>query len=371
MRLLFEHWLSVVFHVTKRVSTHFRYYNIYAVIIAACGMSLSSVRAEPVTVSPYASVLLRYENDTAMAGASDRERLRATVRAGVQGSIGNGWRYRVRVSTGLKNRQNVPAITLYRFTEQGLPDKDVYVDQAYVEYQHDDTALIAGKIPWQLTNSTDVFWDRDLHPIGAALHHQVSDSLTLTGFWGAPLDGASGTIGSLQAMQATWTGKYETTSWTFAPWLVNYEGQQHCQYACRQTGTDHTSLRLSTWLSWQQWRIALDAGHALTSDGVTMDADRDDRTSLAVELRYGKLKDKGDFQAYLRLLHVEKLAVIEEFAQNATGRLATTNYNGIDVRARYSIRADWWVGTRFSHLNLLEGEKKHANRFRIETQYRW
>ena len=341
-------------------------------MILAFGLSISThAGAETISVSPFASTLLRYENDTAQAGANDRERLRATIRAGVQGSVGNAWHYRVRFSTGLKNRQNVPAITVYRFTDQPLPDNDVYMDQAFVEYRRDDTKFIAGKIPWQLNNSTDLFWDRDLNPVGMALHHQASDSLKLTGFWGAPLDGATGTVGSMQAIQASFTGKHDSISWTLAPWLVNYEGQPECQYACRNTDIDHTSLRLSGWISWQRWRLAVDAGHALTSQEGIADGEKDARNSVALELRYGSIKTAGDVQMHLRLLHVEKHAVIAEFAQNATGRLTTTNFNGIDVRARYAIRPDWWVGTRFSHLKLLDGEEKHANRFRIETQYSW
>ncbi|MCU7554506.1 hypothetical protein OCL06_07835 [Alteromonas sp. ASW11-19] len=342
-------------------------------LASGIGMVSSAAGAafDALTVDPFASVLLRYENDINTTGVVDRERVRLVGHAGVQGQLLPSWHYRVRLSTGLKNQQNVPAMTVYRFTDQPSPDADVYVSQAYAEYQQDTTRVRLGKLPWQLNNVTDVFWDRDLNPIGVSGQFKVTDRFSVIGMAVAPLDGNANTVGELAALQGVLTGREGNWQWQLAPWLVHYTGDAQCRFACRDTDIAHTSLRLSAYLQHHSWRVGLDAGYALALPDEVTDASRDDRSSVALEARYGALKVANDWQAYIRLLRVERHGVIAEFAQNATGRLTTHNYRGLDMRARYALQDHWWWGARFSYLQLLEGPDAQAVRLRVETQYRW
>ena len=75
-----------------------------------------------------ADILLRYENETDHLKLKDRERMRLIAHAGVKSHWSDQWSTQLRLSTGLKNKQNVPAITVYRFNEQPRPDTNIFFD---------------------------------------------------------------------------------------------------------------------------------------------------------------------------------------------------------------------------------------------------
>lgn len=316
------------------------------------------------------NALLRYENDTQLTGKPDRERLRLIARAGLKFTLSPAWSAQVRLSTGLRNKQNVPAITLYKFTEQPQPDSNIYIEQAFVNYIHNGLALRAGKQPWPLNNVTDIFWDRHLNPVGVSAQWTLSDTISSRAMWVAPLDGASATVGSMAAVQMVWQGMSGDLTWMIAPWLVEYQGDSHCEFACNDTRFDHQSARVSTWIKRGNWRLGSDIGYALSMDDVD-DEFKQERMSFAAELRYGDVKKAGNYEAYIRWLHVERYAVISEFAQNATSTLANSNIEGIDIRARYALSPVWWLGLRMSQIDNIAGNEISSHRVRLETQYNW
>ena len=86
-----------------------------------------SLSANSVEFNMFGDILLRYENETEHPKLKDRERLRAIAHLGAKAKFNERLSLIGRLSTGLKNKQNVPAITLARFDDNKIPDRDVFL----------------------------------------------------------------------------------------------------------------------------------------------------------------------------------------------------------------------------------------------------
>lgn len=319
----------------------------------------------------YADVLLRYENEVSHRNLADRERIRLVVWAGVNSQFENSWSTHLRLRTGLKNKQNVPAITLHKFNDQPQPDTDVFIDRVFAKKRFNDGYLTFGKIPWQTKQVTDVFWDRDLNPIGVHIDYKFNQQHGIQAAHFLPLDGASDTIGAMSVLQWHSTFQFEELTWTVSPWWVNYSGDNGAEFAKKDTQLDNQFIRLSSKISWKKFQLGVDLGHSLESfNQADLAQFKDEKTSYAVELKYGSLKKPGQYLAHLRYLHVERFGVVTEFAQNATSRFSTSNIKGWDFRLRRKMTSDWWVGTRISDTqNLVGDQPEEGLRFRLETKF--
>ncbi len=346
----------------------------YLLILALLSLSTSSMaseleltkkntKAKEWTFTSSGNTLLRFENET-FDVRQHRQRLRLIVRAGAQAHYGD-FRVAGRLSTGVKNKQNIPAITIAKFNQQSQPANDVFVERLLVSYRTPTLSVTAGKQPWSLANQTDTFWDRQLNPIG--LQAQYTFNPNHRGHFSVlkPLDGATDTVGTLFLVQ--WESKINMADGTliFAPWWVGYQGQNNAQYARRDTQHDHQSIRLSTAYQSGLWRIGADLGYAF--DNPDIDGESAQNQSVVLQLVYGKLVKQFDYQAHLRFFHTEQYSVISEFAQNATAGFATTNIKGLDTRVRYNIKSNIWLGMRYSQVATLVGSAERGRRFRIET----
>lgn len=341
----------------------------YSILVAFIWMSLSIIginrdaNAQGVKTEFSGHTLLRYENETRLSNTPDRERIRLVVRAAIKTDWSARWTSTLRASTGLKNKQNVPAITIYKFTEQAQPDNDVFVEQAFVQYTSPKTQVRIGKQPWLLYNITDIFWDRNLNPIGVSIKHSITKGHNFNAAALMPLDGHSGTIGQIYLAQYHFTKKINAYTLNFAPWVAYFNGQESAEFATRNTDIDHKSIRMSSSIKYQGWQLGMDFGQAIDKP-----LNEKDKLSITTELRYGDLKKVGNWLAQLGYSHVEKNAVIREFGQNARAAKLTTNFSGWDVRFRYKLNKSAWIGARFSHLDSLVGPKVTSNRFRIEAR---
>lgn len=346
-----------------------------AFIALICG----SANANTTEHEGFLNLLLRYENDTEHLQLRDRERIRSIIRAGINSTWSDTWKTQLRFSSGLRNQQNVPAITLHRFNDQSLPDKDVYIDRIFVTGKFDDITVKAGKMPWGSKQVTDIFWDRDLNPIGASLDWKLNENHTLHAAHLKPLDGDSDTTGTMNILQWQYTTQLGSWSFGFMPWWVNFEGDKNAKYATRDTQFDSQFLRLSTFVKYGDWRLGADLGKNIEGDSeIFSQSDisnefRGEDTSIAVELRHGALKHEGDTLTQFKAFHVERFGVIREFAQNAVARYTTGNVKGWDARVRHRVSPNIWIGMRYSDTEALRGdpsrgEIEQGKRFRIETQ---
>jgi hypothetical protein len=317
-----------------------------------------------------ASILIRYENETNQINLTPRKRLRAIAAIGLTSQVNDYWSFTVQARTGLKNKQNVPAITLYQRTDQAEGDKDVYISRLYGTVKFGKMILFAGKIPWKTQQITDLFWDRDLNPIGIHLNYNLDakNSIKLASF--KPLDGASKTVGHMSVFQYQTKISTDFGQLTLAPWLVDYSGESNAAYATKDTQFDNRFIRLSMSLKQEKWQLGTDIGLSIKDTPMAFKDDFDrEKLSYTVELKHGSLKKTGNYLTQLKYLHVERFSVVTEFAQNASSRFATSNFKGWDFRVRHKLTKKLWVGGRLSRTQRLVGSPEQSVRFRLETKY--
>lgn len=332
-------------------------------------ISTSALAAEPrVTIKPVGDLLVRYENDYNRTGKDDRERMRVIARGGVKVGFGANWSTTLRVSTGVQDQQNVPAFTAYKFTDHAQPPSNLYLSQAYLQYKDSNTQWQFGKLPIKLIAETATFWDKDLKPAGIALQHKF-DGMTLNSFYVRGMDGSSPESGYMAIAQFAWQGKWDTWQWQAVPWLTWYQGDNHCVKACRDTEYDVTTVRFSGHIKQGEWHLGIDTGYAVSLDNEVPDDYDDQRLSAAVVVKYGKLKNAGDLQYYLRARHVERFGAVAEFAQNTSSSLHTTNMRTLEGGIKYNILPNWWIETYLSRAESIHIADLSGTRFRIHSRY--
>lgn len=322
------------------------------------------------TASFDGGILLRYENEFDHLIMADRERLRAIAALGLTSQLSEHWSVYGQVRTGLRNKQNVPAITLHQFSEQDAGDKDIYISNLYAKATFDKSTWYVGKIPWKTDQVTDLFWDRDLNPLGVHLDYQLNEQnkIKFTSFM--PLDGEGSTVGHMSILQFTHNMNTDLGQLTLSPWFVDYHGASGAKYAIRDTEYDNQFIRFSGALKQGKWQVGTDIGLSLNSNLEDLDPEfADERLSYAVELKYGSLKTVGNYLTQLKYIHVERFSVVTEFAQNASSRFATSNFEGWDLRIRHKLTNKLWVGGRLSQTERLIGTPERSVRFRLETKY--
>lgn len=315
--------------------------------------------------------VLRYESDSEHPTLNDRERLRYIASAGMTSSWNNTWETHVRLRTGVKDRQNSAAHTVYRITDQSLGQRDVFIDRAYMVGRFDNITLSAGKIPWLSEQITDIFWDRDLNPMGVTFDITLAPTHQLHLAYLQPLDGSSATVGHLSLAQ--WQARYQWRDVEFGlmPWYVNYSGDT-ATYAVNDTHLDNQFIRLSSYVKWGQWRLGADIGKSTKGQAHFPSNDfQDQNASYAVELRHGQLKEPKAILTQFRAFHVERYGVISEFAQDGTARFATSNLRGWEVRLRRQMTENWWLGVRYTDATTIIGPQEAGKRLRLEAQFRF
>ena len=337
--------------------------------IFTTSLLLASFLASAQSISPYADALIRYENETNQLGLSDRERIRLIASAGIKGRLNSQWQYQLGLSTGLKNKQNVPAITIARINSQPRPDQDIFVQKAFLQRTSKNHTTWLGKIPWKSWQVTDAFWDRHLHPLGVHHEYKSDNAGTFVGAVLTPLDGAEHTIGKLSVLQ--WQHEVslsDNISLKYSPWFAIYRGEANARFAKRDTELDNSFANFSFLLSSGNWRLGADYSHSMTArDAEQFNKFSDQRNAWSVELAHGNLKQVGNTHAALRLHHIERFAVVSEFAQNAVNRFATSNFKGIDLRVRRKVAQNLWAGLRLSRSYQLIGDET-STRLRFEAK---
>lgn len=338
---------------------------------ATTALCLSTANANSSPFTLFGDTLLRYENEHSHLNIPDRERLRVVAHLGAKYRLNKDWQLIGRLSTGLKNKQNVPAVTIHKLNDQPTPDSDVFLERFYIKGKLSSADVTAGKLPWQSWQVTDTFWDRQLAPYGIDMSFQKNDAHTLYAMYAKPLDGNKDTVGELFVGQWQYRYEHNNLRFTIAPWLVSYKGQENAVHAKRDTQQDNLFARLSIEARYGAVSVGADVGRSLSSfDKSDFKEFADQQHSFALQLGYGKLENPGDYQTHLRYLHVERFGVISEFAQNAVARFATSNLRGWDIRVRRKMNDSIWLGSRLSSIEEIIGEEKGV-RLRVEAQYKF
>jgi hypothetical protein len=336
------------------------------IAIALCVLLIQSSHASEIS----ANVLLRYENETNQIHLTPRKRIRAIAVFGVTTDVNDNWSFTAQASSGLKNKQNVPAITLYQITDQAQGDKDFFLSTFYTKAKFDNLTLFVGKIPWKTKQVTDLFWDRHLNPVGIHFDYAFGKNTSIKLATFKPLDGATGTVGHMSIFQYQTKLPTAFGQLTLAPWFVDYQGELGAQFARKDTQFDNQFVRFSGSLKRGEWQFGTDIGWSVKSVPVEFREQFFSQTlSYTFALKYGGLKNIGDYLTELKYLYVERFSVVTEFAQNASSRFATSNFKGWDLRIRHKVFRNLWVGGRLAKTQRLVGLPEQSVRFRLETKY--
>lgn len=316
----------------------------------------------------YGAGLLRFESDYDAAGRNDVERMRFVGLLGVKADFGDsGFFGNARLSTGFKSNQGIPAIIIHRFNDQKLGEQDVYFDQMYLGYKNKQFSVKAGKVDWPLPMTVDMFWDMNINPYGISFEANVSEQGILNVAALRPLDGTDNTIGTLNLLSYRHSWKMGDVTYMLNPWYVDYQGENGAIYATKDTQYDNSSLRLTTWAKFDQWKLAFEYGRSL-DDFAVSDAFKNEKNAWATSVIYGNLKKIGSYEASYSWLHVERFGAITQFAQNTMMGFSTTNFEGPDARFRYKVGKNWWVGFKYSGVSELAGPTRNGKRLRVETR---
>ncbi|WP_289028493.1 hypothetical protein [uncultured Paraglaciecola sp.] len=315
------------------------------------------------------NVLLRYENETGQTNLAPRRRLRMIASVGANYRLNNNVIFMSQVRTGLKNNQNVPAITLHQITNNPSGDKDIYVSRAFTKFTFDKVSVIAGKIPWKSKQVTDLFWDRHLNPIGVHFDYDFAENQRLTFATFKPLDGASSTVGHMSLIQYSKQLSTHLGKITLSPWLVDYKGEAGASYATKDTQFNNQFIRFSGAMTFNDFQIGADLGWSTKRvPNSVYEQFSKQRFSYVFKFSKGALQHVGSYLTELKYLHVERFSVVTEFAQNASSRFTTSNYKGWDLRIRHRLTNNLWIGSRLSKTKRLVGSPEQSVRFRIETK---
>ncbi|MFT5542554.1 MAG: hypothetical protein ACI97K_002644 [Glaciecola sp.] len=335
-------------------------------VIALSTLLIQSSHAADIS----ANVLLRYENEKNQVNLAPRKRVRMIASVGITSKLNEQWSFIAEARTGLKNKQNVPAITLYQITDQAEGDKDIFLSTLYTKAKFDKVTFFAGKIPWKTKQITDLFWDRHLNPIGIHLDYAITENSSLKLATFKPLDGASNTVGHMSIFQYQVDLQTSFGQLTLAPWFVDYKGESDARFAKKDTQFDNQFIRFSGALKHGKWQFGTDIGWS-TKDAPSEFRDEfsSQNTSYTFEIKHGGLKNIGNYLIQLKYLHVERFAVVTEFAQNASSRFATSNFKGWDLRIRHKLFENLWLGGRLAKTQRLVGQPEQSVRFRLETKY--
>ena len=111
---------------------------------------------------------VRYEHTSAHAGLPKRNRGALRARLGAAYRVGDSVRIAARLGTGNPDDPNSTDISMGNFVD----DLTVSLDQAYVAYTDERLAAFAGKFPNPFVH-TEMVWDPDVNPYGAAAHYRL------------------------------------------------------------------------------------------------------------------------------------------------------------------------------------------------------
>ena len=117
--------------------------------LAANNETINATNTNKWTHQVQGFVLFRYE-DERFSFRSDRSRLRFIGNLGIVLS-NEQWSFQSRLTTGLRDKQNVPAITLVHFSEQPQPDSDIY---ASISITH--CSRVSNILPFMASSALDI-----------------------------------------------------------------------------------------------------------------------------------------------------------------------------------------------------------------------
>ena len=287
----------------------------------------------------------------------DRTRFRYRVRAGVE--YQNKW-YKTgfRLRTGNPAKQQDPQLTLGAgFKEFGtLP---IGLEKAYFQGEHGTLQYWLGKNTFPFEKSNELFWSDNVYPEGIffskefRLDSEGKDRLAIS--VGHFILSSTGK--SLEA--DTYFQGYQTHLALFNnqlelfPSLYLFKNVPNIPDGGETFELDYSIFHIGTRIKVMEqskWKIELDYYYNFQDlneiDSISTDF-RDQNTGMVAGLKYGSLKEKGDWTLQASYAYLERYSAVDFMAQNdwvrwdyssfgsPDGRL--TNLNGIEIVVGYKL----------------------------------
>ncbi|WP_448546569.1 putative porin [Thalassotalea fusca] len=322
------------------------------------------------------STLLRYEHEYgANNQVADRKRLRTIVKFNAQYYYSDSLTFQLKARTGQSDNPGAPAITLVRFDDHKIGDRDLYLEHLNINVHHEVGNTLIGQQSMPLRASTDFFWDKDIPVLGATFkRHDNADTVfgeNMT--WSAHLstinEGAGDYIGQLTSL----SGELKpSNSWKVALNFVHYQGKAGAENLTKDTANDGSfgvvSLRYSVSKMWPV-DVFADVFKNFDVHGATNKfSGQDIGGGIGIETR--QLPRLPNWHFKYQYAYVERHAAIDDFAQNGLSRFARTNVKGHDLHIKYNFNKRHFIRLRFARTQQIIGSET-GNRLRLDYLWRW
>lgn len=338
-------------------------------------------------LSIYGKTTLRYESDTGSPLRNDRHRGRISQWLGWRYELLEQWSIENRWRTGTRRNQHSPTVTVLRLDDNRFGQRSVVADLYQVAFKGDALSFQAGRVLPAFWFNTDYYWDNDVTNLGADIawtrEATGGDWILRGGVYKLP-DGMVNFNGELYGLQlqhdraAPALG--ESAKLRAAGGLYYMAGSPDAEFLRNGDGDREyligvASLRYASKLASKPLTAGFDLIYnfqnydAADPDPVTSTF-ADDRLAAGFALSWGQNSEQGNLRLRYNYAYVEKLAVNGAYSADTIARFDTSNYQGHDFRAIYSLHKNVTTMLRLMISEQVNGIDENV-RFRWDTGLRF
>lgn len=371
-------------------------------ILATCiCLSSSPVRAalwENDKLKLYGDFRTRLETDFDSRNAdgterSDRDRIRIRVRLGMTYSAENLFSFGVRIRSGSDDNHQSGHITIVDLDDNDTGDADFNLDKWYMKAAGKRAWAWAGRNSLPMWKQNELLWDDDATVAGLAAGYtrKTARHTTLalkTGYFSLPV-GLKAFSGNLLLGQAVLSTDLGNTRLTVAGSILAIESNlddPDGALLLRANGSrDYTIYSVSAQTVFTAGSRPLACGVDLYHNGENYSetdldpntADNHDQTDgYVLGVKYGSMKEKGNWSISWSFANVEALAVHSSYAQDdwvrwgSSRETRATDMKGHELLFAYALARNIGVVTRLYLADAIT-TIEDGKRFRVDFNYKF
>jgi hypothetical protein len=337
---------------------------------------------------------LRYEYRDKTSDANRDQRARLRLRFGFEKAWPNeDLKIGFRLATGEPSTSASPAVsndpTSANQTFAGFQKYSIWIDRAYGQWTPKGApglSVTVGKManPWE---TSDLVWDPDVNPDGVWVRYNIPGCGPVTPFVGAGAFQlyAKDTLpdSTLLAYDAGVRWQiHKDVKWTTAATFYNYQNVDSAFFnkvipnpGGNTTSKGHLISGYNTFdltskvdfvLAGLPWNVFVDFAHNTDPKGLS----REKLDGLAIGLKVGQNKKKGDWSAWFAWKNLEADAVLASFAESDFGWNTFTNRRGSQLGFAYNFTDSLTAGvTAFYTQPITATPEPH--RFTLQADLVW
>ena len=336
--------------------------------------TLSAQETEPLKF--YGDLRLRFEKDYRVTGKETRDRARYRFRFGLTHKRGDNVELGARLATGNPTDQQSP----HQNFGDDFGAKSVNIDKMYFKYSFNSAWFWIGKNSFPFWKQNEMFWDDDVTPEGLAGAYVVKgfagpeSILTFTGGQFV-IDDFNDLFGS--SMTAGQVALNKKTS------AVNFSAGVGLYYFNNSTGDtasynplnnmDHNILVASAQFKFNMGKVPVTIGGDFMKnlEDPNLTGLEDETNGFVAQL----LLNPGKWTAGVYYVHIEKFAVVANFAQDdwwrfGSGHTNSSDLEGFELRLAYDLGNRMNLVARHYVTEMIVGNNE-ANRFRLDFNIKY